>query len=202
MGLDGRHGHGGAVLLRLITLAVPVLLLLSACGSDEAPAADDPETALPAPDSETRPPGTEEVARAFVDVLDGHAHDELWSGPVALYVAGTLSSTLTPADAADPTRWAGCPGDVATYNERECPVSLPRTIQALRSEGGTLVFEDQVPAIMGCDRVRPPPGVDGLDSVTVRPGVAHRSCFSDFAMTLYVDDRGQVGTVSVTISGP
>ena len=188
------------MLLRLITAVLPVLLLLSACDDDSDGAARD--QAPVAHDSATPPPGHEEAGRAFVDVLHGRPQDELWAGSVGLYVAGKLSSTLAPADVADPARWVGCPGDVPEYNGRECPVSLLRQVQALHEDGGALVFEDQVPEVVGCDLVRAPPGVDGSDSVTIRPDVDHRSCFRDFAITLYLDDRGRLGTVAVTISGP
>ena len=190
------------MLLRLITLVLPVLLLLSACGDDSVVGGDGDGQAPVARLSENPPPGHEEVGREFVDVLHGRPQDELWAGSVGLYVAGKLSSTLAPADVADPARWVGCPGDVPEYNGRECPVSLLRQVQVLHEDGGALVFEDQVPEVVGCDLVRAPPGVDGSDTVTIRPDVDHRSCFSDFAITLYLDDRGRLGTVAVTISGP
>jgi hypothetical protein len=49
--------------------------------------------------------------------------------------------------------------------------------------------------------VTPPQGVD-LASISIRPDMSHRDCFSDYVVTLYLGASDRVSAVDFALSGP
>ena len=177
------------------------LLLLAGCAED---AADGPRSQSSPGASEPGPASPlAGVAERFVGLGTTSKTGPRWARQVSVYVGGEKARTLVAAEAADQRSWRLCPPSAAEYAMRKCPVSPFRAMDLLAEDAGMPVYEDRVPTNVGCDTVAVlPDGVRSSSSITIRPDRHHRDCFSDFAITLYVDAEQRVSAVSFTLSSP
>jgi len=187
--------------IRLGVLAIG--LAMTGCGSDSSTSSSrdaSQPTSSPAWSATTVPPGGLQVLRdAYADVTG--AEDIAWAPEVAVSYSGEPGITLRAVQADDPKSWVGCPANASEYAGRPCPLSPLETIEMAVSDGVRMVHEKEVPKYVGCDQPEPP-DAPGDQVISVRPDKQHRDCFSDFAVTMYLDASGAVDTVDFVLSSP
>ena len=169
--------------------AALALLFVVGCAGDEPPGSAPPES-------------LDAVADGFVGLKGDSEGAPRWTDPVTVYVGGEVAKKLAAAEADERSSWSTCPPSATEYAMRKCPVSPFRTMDLLAQDGGTVVYEDKVPTRLGCDLVAALPEWETLGTITIRPDLAHQNCFSDFAITLYVDDRNRINAVNFTLGSP
>jgi len=173
-------------------------LALSACTAETGPAGPEP---TPSPSvrlsSSTSP--TTLPANGFVAYAEGGGYEFVpWADRVTYYVHGERYASMTAFEAERRGNWLGCLPDATSYEGRGCPVSPLRTIRLADAP----VVEDEAPSVIGCNKARPPADVVYDYALWVRPAAADRDCFSDFAVTVYVDADGRISAVDLALSGP
>ena len=129
------------------------------------------------------------------------AADIVWASKISVSYSGEPGIWLSAAQADDPKSWEGCPANKTEYAARPCPLSPLETIEMAVSEGVKMVHEEEVPKYVGCDRPEPPEAPDD-QVISVRPDKRHRNCFSDFAVTMYLDASDTVDAVDFVLSSP
>lgn len=179
--------------MRILLLAP--LLLVVACGPTEDCCAPDPVDPTPSASS------SDTAAEAFVAYAEGGEPAVPWAGLVRFSIRVEQVAEFDAGFADRRATWAGCPPGETTYEQRPCPVSPLGTIRGLRSEGVTTVLESTAPDIIGCNRYTAPT-TDAVSTTWIRPDVAHRTCFTDYAIAVGVDASGDVTDVDLAISGP
>lgn len=168
----------------LVALVVGASMGTAGCGSD--PASPEPAVADP--------------AELVVAYAKGGAPDVPWADTVTYTVGGEEVARFDAASADLRETWDGCPGDLAEYEGRDCPVSPLMTIASAVRHGEGVVHEASAPTTVGCNRYRL--DVGRTSTVWIRPDAEHRDCFSDFAVALSFDDATRVSSVDLTLSGP
>ncbi|HTW16384.1 MAG TPA: hypothetical protein VMF51_14710 [Nocardioides sp.] len=143
------------------------------------------------------------AAAAFVAYAAGGEPDAVpWAGTVRLSIQGEPVVVLD-GDRAIPRRsWRGCPADRTTIEGVTCPLSPLQTIRWHEDEGFGLALESKPPDVVGCNRYVTPPTGGGVDTAWIRPDPAHRSCLTDVAIAVTVDDTGDLTAVDLFLSGP
>lgn len=142
------------------------------------------------------------AARAFTAFARGERSNAPWAPRITLLIEGQDVAVLDSSEADSREAWTDCPSTSTEYAGRECPVSPVSTIKLLDREGGEVVYEKGTPLTVGCSRLSPPPATAGTTVISIRPDHAHRDCFSDFAVALYVDSGGRITMVNFVLSSP
>jgi hypothetical protein len=176
-------------------LVLAMALLTSACVGDPQPGAPDVA-------SSPRPSDSAAAAAAFAEYAAGGATAVPWAEQVTFSLAGEEIATFDSGDAGRRRAWSGCPADVTTYEERSCPVSALEPVRRLVRDGGEVSIEREAPATVGCNRAAPLQDGKAASVVWIRPDDAHRDCFSDFSLTIYLDAADRVRNVDLVLSGP
>jgi hypothetical protein len=191
MGSLVRAGGGTALLA--------AMLVVSGCGRTGS--TDQPERPRASVSASSDAATT--AARALIALArdPGSGPRSPWASAVD-YSIGGVEVGAVRAGADLTTALAVCPAGASEYEGHACPVSPLMTLKNLTGSGGEPVVEKGEAVTVGCNRYRPPAASVGLDAVTIRPPDDERDCFNDFAVTLYVDDAGDVGLVDFTLSGP
>ena len=180
--------------LLCVVAVAAVGALVGACSSGP-PDATTPATGP----SRASPAVAPEAVVLLVAYAAGDTPDVAWSEGVTLSVAGERVGRFGPTEADRRRTWRGCPPDQPTYEGRDCPVSVLRTIaDSVRQDEG-VTYETEPPRVVGCtDYRRPPAG----DTVWIRPDAEHRDCFTDFAVAVTLDASGSIEAVDLALSGP
>lgn len=186
--MRNRSTQGTAVLL--------LVLCLSSCG--RAMTQDDARTPAPTPTAAV--PGTE-AAESFLDLSRDPRAAVRWAPRVGYSLGGTPVGTLDLGTGLAASLRA-CPDVQTTYEGRACPVSPLTTLVTWVRGGGEVEIEPGGPEVVGCSTTRQPDAVAEYAAVSLRPPAASRNCFTDFAVTLYLDGDGRVAWVDFTLSGP
>lgn len=195
----------------LAATAALALIAVTGCGGDDAGTerADDPasepagtpsDRASATPMGDTDPTATPEAGEPDLLALAYPSGDLAWAETVTYLIGGETVGELE-ADSL-PDAFRDCPEGATEHEGRECPVSPIDTLALLREEGAEPVRESGVPRDVGCNRNEPPADQEDWDAVTLRPPTDRRSCFEDFAVTLFADPSGQVQMVQFVLSGP
>ncbi|MCD4525930.1 hypothetical protein [Nocardioides sp. cx-173] len=180
--------------MRCAALAATLVLALSACtGHENGP---------PSPAAADRAAAAADAAAAFVAFAQGEESQVRWAGVVRYYVHGALVAEFVPSFADDPDTWDGCHAGDTTYEGRDCPVSPLSTIGQDEAPGAGPVVEEAAPQTVGCTADLPRADVDATPLAWIRPDPDLRDCFSDYAVTLYLDDDERVSAVDLVLSGP
>lgn len=143
---------------------------------------------------------TQGLLDAFEAVVPG-ARTLSWAPVVHYLLGGRLVRTLDVDEVRDPSAWTGCPKQTVVYAGRDCPISMLAMVEYAATTGD-LVVEVGTPATVGCDTVITPARAARLVAASLRPDREHRDCFSDFAITLYVNADRQVEVVNFVASSP
>jgi hypothetical protein len=124
-----------------------------------------------------------------------------WASTVALSYSGSPAGRIRADEIDDRRAWDACPQGAQRYAARRCPVSALEIMELAAQEGARVVHQQQVPAQVGCDQPSEP-AIPHVSVVSLRPDRRHRDCFSDFAVTLYLDGSDKVTAVDVVLSSP
>ena len=168
---------------------------LSATATDHGSATPE----LPVPAGRNEDTGMT-VAEAFTRYAESGRGEVPWATVVRCRIGGEQVARLDPDTADRPEAWEGCLRKTTTYEGRECPVSPLRTIAGLDRTGGEVVYDSRPPEFVGCNRY--PASMRTTRSIWVRPDEGHRDCFSDFAVTLSLNESGRLVAVDLALSGP
>jgi hypothetical protein len=187
--------------IRSVLAATAVLILASACGSDAEPAStpSEPATSSPASPSasEHEPPAPQDIGTAFKAFARGGDVPPM-DHEVALYLGNALTGVVTPGLAADRMAWATCT-EVGDYAGRACPISPVRVLKKHPRVGFSNHWKSHCLQTYGPI----PPDLRTLDRIAIVPlrGTVD-SCIDDFAVLLFVNDRGQLVAVSTLLGEP
>lgn len=181
---------------RLQHSAALVALLATGCGSS-------PVEPAPGPADWTATSNASAAAAAFVAYAAGGEPDVVpWAATVHLSIQGEPATVLDGDRASRRRSWRACPADRTPIEGVTCPLSPLRTIRGLSDEGIEIVHESSPPDTVGCNHYVTPPTGGGVDTAWIRPDPDHRSCFTDVAIAVTVDDTGDVTAVDLFLSGP
>lgn len=92
----------------------------------------------------------------------------------------------------------GCLPGTKKVEGRDCPVSPLRAV----AESPTPSVEEHPPRRVGCNNFVTPEVSSELSTTVIRPPEDQCDCFSDFAVTLYLNDANAVEWVDFALSGP
>ncbi|TKI60943.1 hypothetical protein [Nocardioides jishulii] len=174
----------------MATLMSVVALAVAGCAHDVR---DTGVTAQPSPT-----PGPEEVASgAFIAFASGEPDDVPWADRVTYSISGVKIRTFTPG-AGVAEALEGCLPGTKQVEGRDCPVSPLITV----AESGTPSVEGHPPRRVGCNTFVTPEVSSALSTTVIRPPDDDRDCFSDFAVTLYLNDADDVEWIDLALSGP
>jgi hypothetical protein len=123
-----------------------------------------------------------------------------WSKQVAYYIGDVRVADLKPEQLPDALR--SCSPGKKEYEGRTCPVSPLETVASMAKSGSDVVVDSDAPTTVGCTKVTNPKEAAGLTAASIRPPENKRDCFSDFAVTLFTDEAGDVATIQFTLSSP
>lgn len=188
--------------LKAIVSATVLVLTLAGCGDDPAPGSDAvtdgsaPATATQTPTSAS---GLDLFADAYRDATGGNQVS--WAPRVDFFYSGIPGESVDADDLQSASGWDGCPLGEDQYAARDCPVSPLRTLELIADAGAQLVSESTAPTTVGCDRPSQP-DITAIEVISIRPDMDHRSCFEDFAITLYLDDSDSIVAVDLVLSSP
>jgi hypothetical protein len=192
---------GGVV--AAVLLIVIGSIALGSRGGDEGN--DQTAVSPSAGATEDRDPPTsddpDQTAGAFVAFASGEKSAVPWADEVTYYVGGQKAAVLDADGAARPDSWEGC-AEGGTYAGRDCPVSALGPVADLVDAGDEPSLESVSPKTVGCSRGAAPDGIESAAVVSIRPPTRMRDCFSDFAVSLYLDDDGRVSAVNLQLSSP
>lgn len=175
-----------SVLLAVACSVVPV------AGCADAPIPLSRDTATPVQSA------AHESAAAFVALANGEPDLVPWARRVTYSIGGARVGSFAPGPtvAVDLER---CPTGPSVVEGHTCPVS---PLVAVSSVAPEQVIEDDDLVTVGCNRFNAPDVPANLTSVSIRPPATVRDCFSDFAVTLYLDGAGRVAWIDFALSGP
>ena len=183
---------------------IAALLAFGSCGTESAPPG---RTSAPARAAPVAEPGEAHQRDTGLDYLTA-AYSEVtgrttvvWAPTVDLLYSGTSAGSIDEGDIGDPQAWASCPAGATDFAERPCPVSPLRAIELAATDGARIVQEEAEPVQVGCDQLADP-RIPHASVISVRPDRRHRDCFSDFAVTLYLDESDTVTGVNFVLSAP
>lgn len=139
------------------------------------------------------------VAGAFVEFAKGRSSNVPWAEEVIYFISGEEVARLSADQAIDASAWDGCPA-AGFYAARDCPVSPITPVAWL--DDGDHVYEADVPEHFPCSLLDPPAELDHAGVIVIRPPQNQRDCLRDFAVSLYVDDRGDVVGLDLVLAEP
>ena len=186
------------------------LLALSGCGGESVPSTEPPPspsasgTPAPAPTQTPVPATVLRTVEEFLEFANGtrSGAEVPWGEQVAYSIAGEPLLTLDPRTAPRRRAWDACPTGSATYEGRDCPVNVLRTLAFPAQEGSTVVIEDQAPGrVLGCSYYTAP-SAEAATTVWLRPSADRRDCFTDMAVAVSVSADGRIVAVDLALSGP
>lgn len=144
-----------------------------------------------------------DVANAFVALAEGKKSTSLeWGDKVNYYIGADQVGDEMTSDSF-PAGLKSCPPGTGEYEQRKCPVSPLDSVSGLVRAGLKPSIEPGVPDVAGCSTIERPDSTRQMTAVTIRPPdiPEQRNCFSDFAITLFLDGSRKVGAVQFTLSG-
>lgn len=174
--------------------AAYVGLAMSGCGSDGPVSAAKP-TSTSTTQAQT---WGSSAANAFVEYAEGGTDKVPWGGSVTYSIGGVQVGTFTPGPSVSGELSACLPGK-SEVEGHTCPVSPLKTVS---EDAGHVVFEPSLPGRVGCNTFSPPNVPNAWTPTVIRPPEARRDCFSDFAVTLFVNESGNVVGIDFALSGP
>lgn len=139
------------------------------------------------------------VAEGFIELAKGRSSNVPWAEEVRYFISGEEVARLSAFEAAEAANWDGCP-DAGFYAGRDCPVSPVDPVVSL--DDGEHVFEADVPAVFLCGVLDPPTDLDPAGVVVIRPPLDRRDCAREFAVSLYVDQQGDVIALDLVLAEP
>lgn len=177
-------------LRRMATALAAMALVTTGCGQD---ARDTAPTSRPSPTLEPE----EAASGAFIAFAAGERDQVPWADRVTYSIAGIKAGTFTPG-AGVVEALEGCLPGEKQVEGRDCPVSPLRAV----AETATPVVEERPPTHVGCNVFVTPQASLALLTTVIRPPKDERDCFSDYAVTLYLNDAHTVEWVDFALSGP
>lgn len=139
----------------------------------------------------------EKASGAFIAFASGEPDDVPWADRVTYSIGGVKIRTFTPG-AGVSEALEGCLSGTKQVEGRDCPVSPLRTV----AESATPSVEERPPSRLGCNTFVTPEVSSALSMTVIRPPQDDRDCFSDFAVTLYLNDADAVEWLDFALSGP
>ena len=142
------------------------------------------------------------AAKAVLALAHGSETAQVrWAEHVTYSLSGHEVGTVRPGPSLARSLRA-CPFGATEYEGRTCPVSPLATLAAAVRAGWVIAIERGRPETVGCSTSSAPSGATGLTAVSLRPPKEKRDCFSDFAVTIYVNEQHQVAWIDFVLSGP
>jgi hypothetical protein len=131
--------------------------------------------------------------------LSSHGPDQVpWADLVTYSIGGVRVGDFAPGDTVADELSSCLPGE-RNVEGHTCPVSPYEAVAGLAPD---VTIETAVPDRVGCNRFAEPEVPAGLTTATIRPVDERRDCFSDFAVTLYLNATGDVEWIDFALSGP
>lgn len=174
-----------------------VVLTAAGCGDGTSVAGDSPSPVASDSPSPTQPP-EQAAAEAFVTLSSDGPDQVPWADQVTYSIGGVQVGTFAPG-ATVPNDVKRCPLGKNEVEGHTCPVSPLDTVADVAPMAS---IEMATPDRVGCNLFVAPKVPARLTSASIRPPADSRNCFSDFAVTLYVDDAGHVQWLDFALSGP
>jgi hypothetical protein len=198
--------------VRVLTTSCAVVLgvlLLPGCGGPvvgrPGPTASGPGTTVASREPLTTRsevgPASQRAVREFLEFATGRAAEVSWAAETTLFFNGDQVARMNRHQARRRATWVGCPPASTDYEGRACPISVLEVIRYATRGRRSVSIHGDVPAVVGCNRVREPERFVGEPDGAIRPD-QDRDCFGDFAVVVHVDDRGDVSAVNLVLSGP
>jgi len=137
-------------------------------------------------------------AQAFVTFAKTGTDEVPWSDAVTYSIGGVEVGTFHPGPTFADSLSACLPGKTEVEGHT-CPVSPLKTLAEVADDAA---LESALPDHGGCNKFAAPQTPLGTTPTVIRPPEDRRDCFTDFAITLFVNDSDQVAWIDFALSGP